>query len=250
MKKREKRIFQKKREKTNFPGTVIVCVMALFMIAISAILLFVPKIKAIHICYLLCSAVIILGIYMIVRYFMTSAFRNLNEYGFSEGTFLVVLGICGMVRAESLAKSFFICIGLLLLLSCVIKLQYTLDLKQMGDKGWHVILVIMLILIFCSIAVILDPFNQEDLYEKFACYLLLIDGIASLLLILYVAIQLNFFEKKATRALEEKAVPPNGETQNLEMTGQEKEQIQEPNATNKQETSNTETDGKNKMDEI
>ena len=73
-------------------GSWIVMILSMVLMIVAALLLFVPQIKLIYMCYFMCSVTMIAGIYMIVRYFMTDAFRNMNEYGFSVGVLIVVLG--------------------------------------------------------------------------------------------------------------------------------------------------------------
>lgn len=195
---------KKQAVKNGFPGTAIVTIMAVIMAAIAALLLYVPQIQVIHICYLICAVVIILGIYLIVHYFMTDSYRNLNEYGFSVGSLLVILGVCGMIRADSLSAVFLTAIGVILVLSCVIKLQYALDLKSIGDKTWVVLVFLTLALTCCGIAVILNPFNDTKLYHLFSFYALLVDNVLSLIVILYLVIRLKLFRKKELKLEQQK----------------------------------------------
>ena len=192
-------------KKNGFPGTAVVAIMSVMMMAIAAILLFVPQIQAIHICYMICAVIVILGIYMIVRYFMTDSYRNLNEYGFSLGTLLVVLGICGMIKAQNLAAVFIICIGIILLFSCIIKLQYAMDLKRISDPVWVVLVIVTIALTCCSIAVLLNPFSDASLYHQFTYYVLLVDSMLSLLVILYLMIRLKIYQKKEIKDQKKRA---------------------------------------------
>ena len=103
-------------KKKNLFSTVVVSTIAAVFIAVAVLVLFVPRVEVKDICYFICGFVVVLGIYMIVRYFMTGGYERLNEYGFSEGVLFVLLGICGLVSAERIAASFLTALGLLLLL--------------------------------------------------------------------------------------------------------------------------------------
>lgn len=174
-KEKEKEVF------TNAITTQLVMTVALIYVLLGALLLFVPQIKIITLCYFLCAVLVILGIVLIVRYFVTDAYRNINEYGFSLGVFTVILGMCALVRVQEVAGSFIICMGIALLMTSVIKLQNALDLKNLQEKTWGFMLFIALFFVVCSIVIIIDPFKQESTRYAFTYRILIIDGILTLL---------------------------------------------------------------------
>lgn len=59
-------------KKKSLFSTVVVSVIAVIFIAVAALILFVPQIEVKDICYFICGFVVVLGIYMIVRYFMSA----------------------------------------------------------------------------------------------------------------------------------------------------------------------------------
>lgn len=184
-------------KKKSLFSTVVVSLIAAISIVVAALILFVPRIEVIDICYFICGFVVVLGIYMIVRYFMTGGYERLNEYGFSEGVLFVLLGICGLVSAERIAVSFLTALGLLLLLSGVIKLQYALDLKCMEDRAWAGFFAVTIVLLGFSVSVILNPFEDMIFYQNYTAVILLADGMVEIVNILY----LNF----RTRAYQERS---------------------------------------------
>ena len=117
--------------------TAYIAIMDVLLACSGAALLFVPSLQLVYIIYGFLSLVVIAGIIMMIRYFMTNSYKDFNAYGFSEGTLLVILGICGLIKATALESVFYTGIGLVLIFSCVIKLQYTLDLSRMGDKLFY-----------------------------------------------------------------------------------------------------------------
>lgn len=196
------------QKKQNAFGSWMVFGLSLVLMIVAALLLFVPQIKLIYMCYFMCSAIMIAGIYMIVRYFMTDAFRNMNEYGFSVGVLIVVLGVCGIIRAEKLADSFVILLGIALACSGIVKLQYALDLKRMKDNIMsYIVLAISIFVICVAVLVILQPFEGKDWFQAEIArwYVMLIDGGLGVLLFIYMAIRLKLYnkaEKKAAEALD------------------------------------------------
>lgn len=183
-------------KKKNVFSTIIVSLMAVIFMLVSILVLFVPQVEVKDICYFCCGLIVVIGIYMIVRYFMTAGYERLNEYGFSEGVLFVLLGICGLVSAESMAKAFLTVLGLALLLSGVIKLQYALDLKCMNDHLWIAFFVVTLILLGGSVSVILNPFSDEVFYQNYTCYVLLVDGVVEIINILYLNFRTKAYQKR------------------------------------------------------
>jgi len=206
-------------KKKNVFSTIVVSLMAAVFIAVAVLILFVPQVEVQDICYFICGFIVVLGIYMIVRYFMTGGYERLNEYGFSEGVLFVLLGICGLVSAKSIAASFLTALGLLLLLSGVIKLQYALDLKCMEDKNWIGFFAVTIILLGCSVVVILKPFENQDFYQNFTCYVLMVDGVVEIINILY----LNFRTKAYRRRTEKGQAEPETVSKEPEMLCQDPE---------------------------
>lgn len=186
-------------KKKNLFSTVVVSVMAVIFIAVAVLILFVPRIEVKDICYFICGFVVVLGIYMIVRYFMSAGYERLNEYGFSEGVLFVLLGICGLVSAERIAASFLTALGLLLLLSGVIKLQYALDLKCMEDKAWAGFFAVTVLLLGFSVSVILNPFENMEFFQNYTAGILLADGIVEIVNILYLNFRIKAYRQRGEK---------------------------------------------------
>ncbi|MEG1947078.1 MAG: DUF308 domain-containing protein [Lachnospiraceae bacterium] len=182
-------------KKKGWFSTIVVSLMAVAFITVAVLVLFIPQIEIKDICYFCCGVVVILGIYMIVRYFITEGYQRLNEYGFSEGVLFVLVGICGLISAEGMAHSFLTVLGFALLLSGVIKLQYALDLKCMNDKFWMAFFIITIVLLGCSVSIVLKPFSNMDFYQNFTCVILLLDGVAALVNIIYLNQRTKAYQK-------------------------------------------------------
>ena len=189
-------------------GSWMVFGLSVVLMIVAALLLFVPQIKLIYMCYFMCGVTMIAGIYMIVRYFMTDAFRNMNEYGFSIGVLIVVLGVCGIIRAEKLADSFVILLGIALACSGIVKLQYALDLKRMKDNiASYIVLAISIFIICVAMLVILQPFEGKDWFQAEIArwYVMLIDGGLGVLLFIYMTIRLKLYKNAEKKAEKKKA---------------------------------------------
>ncbi|MDK2808717.1 MAG: hypothetical protein PWP24_1454 [Clostridiales bacterium] len=200
----------------NGIASQLVLSIAVIYILLGLLLLYVPQVQIITICYLLCAILVVAGIVLIVRYFMTNAYTNMNEYGFSVGVFTVILGMCALVRVREVANSFLICMGIAMLLTSVIKLQNALDLKNLGVHTWIAMLVLSLAFLICSIIIIIHPFKQQATLEAFTFRVLILDGCISLIGNLYLYLMLRRNQKKMPMSSEEKEESSNDETEKSE----------------------------------
>ena len=111
----------KKEKKTRISWLPIG--LSISFIILGALLIFIPALKPLHICYVLDGIAIAIGIVLIVHYFMTEAYKNIQRYGFSLGAIFLLFGAIGLVKAEVLSQYLLTLIGALLLIGAVIKLQ-------------------------------------------------------------------------------------------------------------------------------
>jgi len=184
-------------------------------VLLGAVLLFIPQIQMIHICYALGVLLVIVGIIQIVRYFMAESYRNINAYGFSLGVLEVILGICALVRVEAVVSSFLLVLGIGLLLTGVIKLQYAMDLRSMRDPVWIAVVVLAAALVGGAVCVIVNPFADETILRTVTYYLLLIDGLLGIVGSVYLFIRVKLYsrseQKGGKRQEEEKSKPRDRE---------------------------------------
>lgn len=187
-------------------ATHFVISIAVIYILLASLLLFVPQIQLITLSYFLCSILVITGIVLIVRYFITDAYKNINEYGFSIGVFTVILGMCALVRVEQVANSFILCIGISLLMTSVIKLQNALDLNNLKEKTWVIMLGIAFAFLICSIIIIINPFAEKATLCNFSYRIMIMDGVITLLsnFYLYFMIRKNNKKQVITKEMEGK----------------------------------------------
>ena len=120
---------------------------SLVYLLLGVLLIVIPDLQMEYVCYGISVVLVIIGIILIVKYFLEESYKNLNQYGFSIGVFLVIIGVCTLVKNQEMAKSFQLYIGVCILLTAIIKLQNAMDLKALKDRTWGVICVVSLSLI-------------------------------------------------------------------------------------------------------
>ncbi len=184
------------KEKNNQPAvTAVILVISAIFAGLGLVLLFVQKIQILTVIYLLGGVFIITGIVFIVQYFLKEAYRNMNQYGFSVGTLLVILGSCMMVRADRVAEYFILGMGIFLLIAAVIKLQNALDLKALGERSWVVFGLLAAAIAVCALVIILDPFTQPADRNHFTYIILVADGVFTLISMLFLMLRVKKYQK-------------------------------------------------------
>ena len=165
--------------------------------------MFVPQIQIIHICYGLSGVLVFVGIIQIVHYFLAESYRNMNEYGFAIGVLGVILGMCALVRVQAIANSFPLVLGIFLLLTAIIKLQYAMDLKSMKDPVWVAAIILAALLIAGAVCVIINPFKDPELHKLVTYYLLLVDGVVGIISNIYLFIRVKLYARKERKQKEQ-----------------------------------------------
>lgn len=162
----------------------------------------IPSLKMEYICYGISVTLIVLGIILIVKYFVTESYKNLNQYGFSIGVFLIIIGVCTLVRNQEMTKSFQLYIGICILLTAIIKLQNAMDLKALKDRVWGVICVVSVCIMVAAVLIIINPFSNKNYELTLTYFSLLFDGVISLFSYNYLAFRLRRTQKKQRKAAE------------------------------------------------
>ena len=189
---------EEKKKNSGIISVVMISIMSLVFITIASLMLFVKEVTIAYICYAVCGMAIVSGIFLIVRYFVTEAYRNLNEYWFAEGVLIVSLGICGLLKVDALAGMFIAVVGVALLISGVVKLQSALDLRMMNDAIWFFMLIVSVAIIGFSMFVLLKP----DMDKTYTWYVLLADGVLGLVNIIYLYFRIKTYNRAEIKAKE------------------------------------------------
>jgi uncharacterized membrane protein HdeD (DUF308 family) len=186
---------ENKLDKRQPNVTMVVITISCIFIMMGLLLLFVPQIQMITIAYVFSAVAIVLGIIMIVKYFLMEAYHNMNQYGFSVGSLFVIIGVCAMVKAEAVSQYFLLCMGILILVSAMVKLQNALDLKALEYKIWSIFLGIAVVMLICAIVIILNPFSKAGDLEHFTYIILVADGALGLISTLFLYFQVRRYDK-------------------------------------------------------
>ena len=183
---------QNKREN----NTVFAICQPIVYIVISVLLLFTSdKVDTTVFAYILGAILIIGGAAVIIRYFVTKSYLIYNSYDFSVGVLAVILGIVAMIKAENIAESLTICLGIAIMLTSIIKLQNAIQLFTIKNKMWIPVFGIAVVFIAASVIVLVNPFSYTSDWEKYTYIMLLIDGIVGLAVNIYLYFAIGRHQK-------------------------------------------------------
>lgn len=177
----------------------LVMFLELVYLLLGVILLLLPQIEICHICYTLSGILVVTGIFLIVRYFLTEGYRNLNEYGFSLGALLVLLGMCSLVKNEEMTRAFSTLLGICILFTAITKLQAALSLKLMEKKSWWCVLLLAILMTAAGMFIIIEPAITWIDPKLFLNIALIADGILGMLSIVLLSVTVkkyNLFRAK------------------------------------------------------
>lgn len=170
-------------------STILVYLVAVLYIGFGIAFLTLPQLRAEQFCYLLAGGLILLGILKVGEYFIRECYKNVNQYGFSIGVFVIILGICVIIRIQQFAEIFNLCLGIGILLTAIIKVQNAMDLRALEDRAFAVFLGLAVVLVICAAVILVDPFSNVETRNHFTYLVLIADGILSLISTTYLIIR-------------------------------------------------------------
>ena len=159
-------------------GTVFTFLLPIVYIVLGALLLFVPDLNTKVFAELLGALLIILGAALVIHYFLTRAYHDMNAYGFSIGALAIILGVCVLLKSSDVANSLSVFLNLCIMLTAIIKLQNAIQLFFLRTKWWIPVLCVSLAFLVCTVLITVNPFTDET-RDLFTYIVLLCDGVAS-----------------------------------------------------------------------
>lgn len=211
---------EKQKRKNNMEHTIFLIVMSCIYIAIGGFLVFVPQPEIVYLCYTLCAGLITYGIILIVRYFVKELYKKLHDYSFSAGVLLVILGSCALARAQEVAANITLYLGLCVLITSIVALQNAIQLKTLNSSLWPTMLAISCLAIICAVLIIADMQFMSSIMLPFTCWVLMIDGVISVVSLAMVYISIRNFAKRQEQEPEMTEETPEPDVEEEEITAE------------------------------
>lgn len=160
--------------------TVFTLLLPIVYIVLGILLIFLhDKIKTETFALLLGALMMIMGAALIIHYFLSKAYMDINAYGFSIGALAVILGICILIKSVEVGNALSVLLNICIMLTAIIKLQNAIQLKFMHSVLWIPVLCVSLAFLACTVVITVDPFSETSVRDKFTYIVLLCDGIVS-----------------------------------------------------------------------
>ena len=160
--------------------TVFTLLLPIVYIVLGILLIFLhDKIKTETFALLLGALMMIMGAALIIHYFLSKAYMDINAYGFSIGALAVILGICILIKSVEVGNALSVLLNICIMLTAIIKLQNAIQLKFMHSVLWIPVLCVSLAFLACTVVITVDPFSDTAVRDKFTYIVLLCDGIVS-----------------------------------------------------------------------
>jgi uncharacterized membrane protein HdeD (DUF308 family) len=174
-------------------GTIFLATLAVFYILVGCVMLFADGARELYLVYVISAVLIALGIGLIVKYFVTEAYRNMHDYSCSLGMLLVILGCVLLVQAGAIMRGLGVFIGFLVLAAALAMFQQAMQLQITGRKAWPVVLVISLVTALASFLLLFDLGNIPEKITNFSYMVLLFAGVMTLLCMVISAVGVRLF---------------------------------------------------------
>lgn len=164
---------------------------SLLMIII-AILLIMKPLKTIEWIIILFGAIILIdGVIDFINYFRSDKETKLYSFDLMEGLLEFLAGILIILNPEVLISFFPLILGIWIIIKNIIRIQLAINLKQIPNSKWYLLLIASILLVIFGILIITNPFSATIAISLLAGILLLISEIFNLIECIYILIKLK-----------------------------------------------------------
>lgn len=142
---------------TRFFKSSIISSVTLMILGI--LLMLQSEATIITISYIIGTLLIALGTLAIIKFLKNTSSSLKSELDVVYGTVTIILGVIVIYNPEAIASIIPIIIGIGIVISSTIKLQYSLELKSNKNKQWKLSMLISIISTVCGVVLICNPFK-------------------------------------------------------------------------------------------
>ena len=161
------------------------------LMIIVAILLITKPIKTMEWIIILISAIIIIdGIFDFINYFRSDKETKLYSFGLIEGLLEVLAGVLIILNKDALITFLPLILGIFIILKNIIKIQLAINLKQISDS-WYLLLIFAILSLLLGVLIILNPFSSIIAITLLAGIFLLMTETVNLIENIYLMIKLK-----------------------------------------------------------
>ncbi len=204
---------KKEGKRRRMSGSALQLMLALASLLLGSLLTFVTELDVRTLCYVFCIVLVAAGVAAIAYFFLSGAYRRLDDYNFALGVMLMILGCCGFARIEGMEGSFLAYMGFLVLALGIVALQNTVQLRVVGSALWPVGLLFTAVILFGGITILLDI---RAVWDKVQYWILIVSGVLGLAGLIMTAIVLHRTAREAASPAGVLVEPAVSDTEALE----------------------------------
>ena len=174
---------------------------------ISAILafltLFQENFGQVEICRLGSGAFVVIGAFLTLKYIFGKGYMQFHDYSFSAGVLLIILGICGMIRAYELAAVSDQLFSLITLVTGIYFLQCMIQFIKLGKGIWIFEMAAGILAIAAAVIGLLDARMVLERVYMFVNWALLISSVLAVFSVILSLFLVRGYRRKLEKAAEE-----------------------------------------------
>lgn len=166
--------------KDNFPRIVL----SIIEVIVGILLLVDPVGFTMGIIMILGIVLIVVGIVEIIQYFRCSVQEAMQKKSLSVGILAILLGLWCCFRSDWFISMFPVLTtlyGVILLISGVVKIQWTADFLRLKRKKWWGMGISALFTLICAVLILANPFGTTTVLWNFIGITLIIEAVLDII---------------------------------------------------------------------
>lgn len=216
--------------KNNLKSSILTSIL---LVVLGILLVFESELTIKTISYVIGAVLVGAGAFAFVRYL------NNNKKGFETseldilyGIVTIVLGIFVISKPHAIASIIPIVLGIAIIISSAVKIQYAFDLKNSENDLWKTTMVIAVVGTICGIVLLFNPFEGAVMIMRIVGIFILIYAILDLISTYIIKKNTDAFKN----TIEEEVIVPEAEVID---SNEKKEQEKSKKKTTKKTNKNT-----------
>jgi uncharacterized membrane protein HdeD (DUF308 family) len=137
------------------------------------------------ICYILGAALIIYGIYHIIRYFNAAPGYSFPGMGLALGTSCGVIGLLMIICAKGIVAVFGVAMGVAVITDSILRLQLSFNMMRYKLGKYIAVMIFSLLMLIAGIIMVFNPIESAATATVVMGCCMLVDGIMNLISIIF-----------------------------------------------------------------
>lgn len=169
-------------------------------IVIGMMLLIMPQISLLWICYAFGAVVLLTGIVCLIQYARIRGTGFTAPFMLVGGVITAGLGIFTLAKPQVVASFLPIVFGIFIVVDGLSRIGSAIDLAKRKGQKWWVLLLLSIVSVALGILLVLHPFGAAVSVVMVCGILLIVEGAMNLGCILYAAMELRTLDRMANAA--------------------------------------------------